>query len=180
MVHLERLTTEYIPFEDRLRISGQVSSTRTVKLWLTQRMLSLLLPHLFDWLQKKTNSFTNSSAYDTAGMRHIVQTFEQEVAIANLVQQDQTPVTSMNVNEDLLIHSIDITTGDLAIQIGFKSEAIDEELKLINITMEKEPLRQWLHIIYSQTRQGGWLAQKWPEWMNDISQDSPNLRQLAH
>lgn len=180
MIHLERITTEYIPLEDRIRISGQIPKDRTVTIWLTQRMLSLLLPHLFGWLNKKFAKEQNSKSYNAGSISDIIQTFEQEAAIANLAQQDQTPVTTKNSNDHLLVHSIDITTGDLGIQIGFKSETMHQELQLINLTMEHEPLRQWLHILYALTLQAGWTVQGWPDWMNNAEHDAPKARQFAH
>ena len=55
MTIMERLTTEYVPLEDRIKLTGQISSERIVVLWLTQRMLGMLLPHLFEWLQQKNS-----------------------------------------------------------------------------------------------------------------------------
>ena len=43
---LHRITTEYIDSEDRIRLTGQLASGDTVVLWLTQRLLNRLVPHL--------------------------------------------------------------------------------------------------------------------------------------
>ncbi len=48
---LERITTQYIEAEDRIRLSGSTRDGHSQVLWLTQRLLSRLLPRLLDALQ---------------------------------------------------------------------------------------------------------------------------------
>ena len=47
---LHRLTTDYVEEEDRIRVSGASANGDTVVLWLTQRLLNRLVPHLTAWL----------------------------------------------------------------------------------------------------------------------------------
>ena len=46
MNSLQRITTEYDEREDRIRVSGQLAQGEAVVLWLTQRLLNRLVPHL--------------------------------------------------------------------------------------------------------------------------------------
>ena len=50
MSELQRITSEYIEAEDRLRLTGEVGEGETETLWLTQRLLTRLLDHLLKWL----------------------------------------------------------------------------------------------------------------------------------
>ena len=113
-------------------------------------------------------------------MSDIVQSFAQEAAIANLTNQDQTPVSSGEAEGHLLVNSIDITAGDIGIKLGFKSDTPQNDLKHIELTMAHEPLRQWLHILYAQSREGGWDLRCWPDWMNETETGTQKIRQLAH
>lgn len=180
MAELEKLTTQYIPLEDRIRLSGKISGDKIVTIWLTQRMLAQLLPHLFDWLNKKNSNDVKAEWSRDESISDIVQSFAQEAAVANLTQQDQTPVTPGETTDHLLVNSIDITSGDLAIKLGFKSDTPHDELKLIELSMAHEPLRQWLHILYAQSSEGGWDLRCWPEWMNESEIGTQKVRQLAH
>lgn len=180
MTELEKLTSEYIPLEDRIRLNGQISGDRIVTIWLTQRMLTLLIPHLIDWIDKKNKADGKIGRSRDETISDIVQSFAQETAIFNLTKQDQTPVRACGSNDHLLVNSIDITQGDQAIKVGFRSDAIHDELKLIDLTMAHEPLRQWLHILYAQSREGGWDLRCWPEWMNEAETGSLKMKQLAH
>lgn len=51
--NLQRITTEFIASEDRIRLTGEVSEEKTrasVVLWLMQRLLNRLVPRLCAWL----------------------------------------------------------------------------------------------------------------------------------
>ena len=52
LLELQRLTTEYVDAEDRMRLTGEIRPGETLVLWLSQRLLMRLLPHLFLWLEK--------------------------------------------------------------------------------------------------------------------------------
>ena len=75
---LKRLTTEYVDVEDRIRLTGELEDSETVVLWLTQRLLTKLLPHLLDLLQKQTAAAVGSTAESV--QTEMVQTFSQQAA----------------------------------------------------------------------------------------------------
>ena len=179
MSNLEKITTEYVASEDRMRVSGQISGKKIVIIWLTQRMLILFLPKLFDWLNKKTKSLSSNNTHRESSLNVIMQTFAQEAAINDLLGQNQAPVQPV-YNNNILIQEIDITSGDFAIRVGFKSESNDEDFRLINLTLEQGPLRQWLHILYVQSQKGGWTLKIWPEWLREAEEEELNPKILAH
>jgi len=49
--HLQRMSTEYIVGEDRIRLSGEVENAASVVIWLTRRLLERLLPAVLNWLE---------------------------------------------------------------------------------------------------------------------------------
>ena len=53
IVRLTRLTTEYVPAEDRMRLAGETAPDQAVVIWITRRLLDRVLPHLFGWLERK-------------------------------------------------------------------------------------------------------------------------------
>lgn len=50
---LQRITTEYRAQEDRLCLTGERANGDAVVLWLTQRLLNRLVPHLTGWLEQQ-------------------------------------------------------------------------------------------------------------------------------
>jgi len=90
MPDLERLTTEYIPLEDRIRLTGQISRERVVTLWLTHKMLSLLLPNLFNWLEKSAEKTTKVNKARDKGYAPAIVVPEHNGAKAYQIQGSDT------------------------------------------------------------------------------------------
>lgn len=52
-MNLNRVTTVYVDLEDRFRLSGKTQDGQVLVLWLTQRLLCRLVPHLVRWLDQR-------------------------------------------------------------------------------------------------------------------------------
>lgn len=49
---LERLSLRYDSTQDRVRLAGELNTGQAAVLWLTQRLLLRLVPHLCRWLEQ--------------------------------------------------------------------------------------------------------------------------------
>ena len=65
-------------------------------------------------------------------------------------------------------------------KMGFKADAAQDDLKLIELKMEHEPLRQWPHILYTQSHEASWDLKCWPEWMMEEEVDTGQVKRIAH
>ena len=156
MAELRRITTEFIDIEDRIRLAGEVAPGQTVVLWLTQRLLGRLLPHLVGWLEQQTGN-------DVRG--EILQGFAQQAAMAAL--EPQAPVPGQPHDRGWLVHSVDIATGRDGLRLTFKTGAPGESGEPFSLTLQAQPLRQWLNILYDQYRKGEWPQASWPAWLTE-------------
>ena len=50
MSELCRVTSQYVDFEDRIRLTGELTDGQQVVLWLTRRLTERMVPHLVKWL----------------------------------------------------------------------------------------------------------------------------------
>jgi hypothetical protein len=156
MPELTRLTTEFVPIEDRIRITGESGpDNTTITLWLTQRLANQLVPHLCAWLENKTGS-------DMRG--EIMQNFAQQAALAAM--EPQPPVQASEEGISGLVRSMNIQTGDEGVRLifGQTDERREEDATL---TLQTQALRQWLGIVHSQYLKGGWPLTVWPDWIRD-------------
>lgn len=156
MPELTRLTTEFVPIEDRIRITGESGPENiTITLWLTQRLANHLVPHLCAWLEKKTGS-------DMRG--EIMQSFAQQAALAAI--EPQPPVQAGEESTNGLVRSMNIQTGDEGVRLifGLMDERQENDATL---TLQTQALRQWLGIVHSQYLKGGWPLSVWPEWIRE-------------
>lgn len=151
---LQRVTTEYVVTEDRIRLSGATADERTVVLWLTQRLLNLLAPQLTGWLERQDASERMDS--------ELVQGFAQEAAEASL--NAQPAVQAASPAGAWLVESVDIHIGPDGVVLTFKAE----HGAVANLMLLTQALRQWLGIVRGQYGVGGWPLNVWPTWMGEI------------
>jgi hypothetical protein len=165
---LQRFTTEYIEREDRIRLTGELAQGDTVVLWLTQRLLSRLVPHLTAWLSQQ---LAPASRIPTVQAAHqdIVQGFAQQAARAQLAPEP--PVRASSARAGWRVDSVDIAQRDGAVVLTFKGE--DEAHAVLPLAAQ--PLRQWLGIVFEQCQRGEWPTTVWPAWMEAaLPQAAPN------
>lgn len=163
MAALERITTQYIDSQDRVRLAGVSGNAAPVVIWLTQRLLQRLLPVLFQWLQRQDS---------TLPLAEVFHGFAQQAAQAELTPQ--VPVQVEAASCAWLALSVDISRSNESVDLTFRGPD-GENATLILAT---KPLRQWLGIIHEAYRQAQWPLQAWPEWLQaseDIMQQRPAL-----
>ncbi len=149
---LQRVTTEYVPVEDRIRISGETADGATIVLWLTQRLLNLLVPRLTGGLERADS---NSDA--------LLQEFAQQAAEASLPPQPAVEATAPAAS--WRVDSVDILSGREGAALTFRSE----DGGAARLSMATEHLRQWLGILRRQYGAAGWTDRIWPDWMDEAS-----------
>lgn len=158
MATLQRITTEYIDQEDRIRLTGELAHGATVVLWITQRLLNRLIPHLTAWLSRQIAPASRIPSVQAAH-QDIAQGFAQQAARAQLVHEPPVRVSS----EGLVwrVDSVDIAQGEDAVVLTFKGEGEAQA----TLTLAAQPLRQWLGIVFEQYQRGEWPTTAWPGWM---------------
>ena len=171
MIHLQRITTEYVDTEDRIRISGEAQENTFIVLWITQRLISQVMSHLLGLIEKQSLNQDNTDS------RSLMQGFEQQIAQAELTPE---PPVQNAAAQSWLVLEVDITLSpEGALILVLKREAgnaaLQEEAGRANLTVEAKQLRQWLGIIYSQWQKAGWPLTIWPPWMDEqASSDNAN------
>lgn len=151
-MELTRITTEYVDFEDRLRLTAETDGGERVSLWLTQRLLQRLIPLLLRWLEKQAGQAPHAE---------VLQGFAQQAARSEL--QPQAPVQAEAGGAGWLVQSVDITQSPQNVRLTFKGGAG----KAASLTLEAKPLRQWLNIVHDAYSKAEWRHEGWPEWARE-------------
>jgi len=157
MTALDRITTEYIDTEDRLRLSGQYADGAAVVIWLTQRLIQRLIPVLLEWLGHSHQQVV------AAPHAEIMQGWAQQAARAGLTVQP--PVQASAARSAWLADSIDFTPSPEGVVLTFKS-ANDQRAML---TLPAAALRQWLNIVFDAYVRAEWPLAVWPEWISEAA-----------
>lgn len=143
-LELQRITTAYDPVQDRIRLAGETAQAHTVALWLTQRLLTQLLPHLTVWLERHQGG--DSLRAD------VLNQFAQQAALTALEPQAPVQVAASPPGSgDGLVVSVDITTSADSVVLTFK----DAHAPLGRVPLHAVALRQWLGIVHTQCVQAG-------------------------
>lgn len=159
---LQRLTTEYVDVEDRIRLAGEREDGTTAVIWLSRRLLQRLLPMLFDWLEREAAD----------GLRaEVLLGFAQQAAQAELTPQ--APVAAPPGSSAWLARSVDVARAADLVGLTFKGATPEETATL---TLAAKPLRQWLAIVYQAYGCAEWPIEVWPQWMRE---SAPATRQPA-
>ncbi|MBB1485309.1 hypothetical protein [Oceanospirillum sediminis] len=171
---LKRVTTEYINFEDRIRLNG-LTPNGTVSVWLTQRLCNNLVKNLIAWLEK-----TMSEMPDI--LQHNMQSFAQQRAHCSQQQQAASeqpvrPDNEINKHKSWLAFSISLQTAPHAVRLIISDLA---ETESIEFSMEARQLRQWLNILYKGYSQANWPDDMWPSWMIASSENTLPNEQAVH
>lgn len=150
---LTRLTTDFIEDEDRIRIAAETADGQTVVLWFTQRLLLRLVPQLIKWLEP--------NAPGRPDAQHLAQQgFAQDAARAGL--RAEPPVAAQSARLQTRVDAVDVTQSPAVLQMVFRGPDLPQGARL---TMEAQPLRQWLGILHDRWTRAQWPQQVWPGWM---------------
>lgn len=152
MNELQRITTEYIDVEDRIRLSGQVENAAPVVIWLTQRLLQRLLPALLNWLERQCVE---------APRAEVLHGFVQQVARAEL--PPQAPVRADAASTVWLTLSVDVTPSEKSIRLVFRGA----EGQHATLVLAAKPLRQWVGIVHDAYAKAQWPMDIWPAWARE-------------
>jgi hypothetical protein len=162
---LQRLTTEYVHAEDRMRLTGEIRPGETLVLWLSQRLLIRLLPHLFLWLEKRGS---------TAFPAEIEQSLEQRAATASMGSEE--PVQGGGESTAWLVEAVDMSAGEHALRLSFRREGE----AAVTLTLPAQPMRQWLTILHTLWGMAEWPPALWPEWMQDVQAKGVAVSRALH
>ena len=174
MITLQRITSEYIESEDRIRLTAISDAEETIILWLTQRLLIRLITHFLGWLEKDAPEIARSSAIGQE-TKSALQGMAQQSAATNL--QEQSAVTANSDSAALLVKEIDIKMSEEAVLLVFKCD--DGQKAELSFTVQQ--LRQWLGMIHRLWRLAEWPVSIWPDWMDDNQQpDSVDADSPVH
>jgi hypothetical protein len=150
---LQRITTEYVDVEDRMRLSAEVKGGPPVVLWLSQRLLLRLLPGTIHWLDRQAGG--------DATLSHVMQGFAQHAAQAELTPQAPVRATATG-SSAWLVQTVDVVVSAQLMSLTFRGGSG----QAATLNLEAKPMRQWLSIVRGLCQKAGWPMQAWPDWFD--------------
>jgi hypothetical protein len=163
-MQLKKLTTRYVAPEDRFLISAE-SDRGNINLWLTQRLIKSLLPHLLEWSGRhvdKNQASTTGPNENQAHQHRDATNAGSPQMVSQLVAQTRKPVVRVDptkASQTVLVQTVQLQLRDDVLRLIF--ELPEEPAVLL---LQSEHLRIWLGALYDGWQQAEW-PDVWPEWM---------------
>jgi hypothetical protein len=161
---LQRLTTQYVDIEDRIRLSGEDADGRIHVMWMSQRLLNRLVPAVCNML--------GSPQQDERA--ELLNSFEQQAAQAQLTPQE--PVRHDAGSVAWLVTRVDLAQTGGGTRLTFHGSG-DEQAAVV---MPELALRQWLSILRDHYRAAAWPAGAWPAWIDSAAPAAPEASAILH
>jgi hypothetical protein len=165
---LMRLSASYSEYEDRIRLASAGQVGASVDMWLTQRLLGLIIGHLGRSLEQKATAGVPAKSRQASNASH-VSSLEQKFASDHYRNPEAVKLPPSAPKS--LIHTIDITTGPSTIRLVFKGEG-----GISVMDFDQVSLRQWLHVLYILSERAGWKSIAWPDWVASAAKPGPRMQ----
>ncbi|NTV01830.1 MAG: hypothetical protein HGB04_03470 [Chlorobiaceae bacterium] len=150
MLTLKKVTLQYSPYEDRIRISGEHDSGDPVAFLLTMRMSRMLAGLLCTHLER------------TAPEKRLVGRDMQLACMQRDAEWQLKPAEPVRFETGMAMYlpeKFDLSCTPEIAAIAFPAGSDRAELKM-NMT----ELRQFLSVFYRLFRSADWPMDAWPEW----------------
>ena len=156
MFVVNKITQEYDPFEDRIRLNLEIQNGLCVTLWVTQRLLNSLIQTLTKLIDESLKRELNAKS---AAKIDNLQTWKQTLASASLPKAASVEVG--DIIDMGLMTSVEISRKKENYIIFLKWQA-DGKARM---TLNDLQLRQLLDVCSRLITKAKWRIDNFPEWL---------------
>ncbi|MAC47815.1 hypothetical protein [Oceanospirillum beijerinckii] len=153
---LQRVTTEYVETEDRIRLNG-LADEDTLCIWLSKRLADRLVTAVTQLLEQQ-------HVEQAEGVKNDLLSFSQQAAQQRTQRDAEEPVAAaVKPEASWLVLSVQITPTPHSLRMTLVGKNDQQKAEL---NMGIGNVRQWLNILFSAYKRGQWSTDAWPEWMH--------------
>lgn len=153
-----RFTTRYDPIEDRVKLSIALKDGETKLLWLTRRLMVLVVPQLVKIVDRNGRRRAARQAAPTS-----VENFHRKTQMAALgALTPQKPVVPDNPDDSILVSGLTFKQTPQGLHLVFLGK---DKAPCASVPFNEPLLRQWLVVLQQNFSAAGWQEDIWPDWM---------------
>jgi len=145
---VKRVSTVYVPAQDRFRLAAEMEDGQVHAMWLTQRLLRLLIEPLSRHLQQTLPRTPREQV-----KRTYVELMEK------VGRKSAAPIAAAAPSAEWLIDAVNVSFKEPAVHLLFKGEDGHEAVMEIDAIK----LRVWMGLLHRKSLKAGWPGQLWPE-----------------
>lgn len=160
MIDMNKLSLEYVPLQDRLRLTVEDQNAEVRRFWLTARLTIVVVEHLVGRLKfrqglaaAKTRNKTQPGGQGSPGHEHQASA-PGRPAPSPVLGEAASPARTE------LVHAVDVGTRGESFVLTVRGETNMS----MQLSMTAVQLGQWLQMVYHQFLRAGWPLAVWPDW----------------
>ena len=148
-----RFTTRYNLEQDRIQLALALVDEKPIGLWLTQRLLTRLIPTLVNLLDSEKIRLSQNALE----VHNIAQQHAQ-----NVVETQSDAQGEVVASDEGLVEAIDLSRSARSAVLTFRCLGKQERYSL---TLGANQLRSWLSILCSTFHKAEWDTTAFPTWV---------------
>ena len=183
MLTLQRITSEYVATEDRVRLSGITDRGNEVSYWVTQRLLLRLLNFLLDWLETHREELERQAAAEMLGPM-VTKAAKRSARAGEKVSREEASSggaeekegeAGETAEEDKaataeLLFEADIRIAASRITVVFKPRKSEHS----QLSLQLDETWQWVAILHTLWKRAEWNLSAWPDWVEEVKAPHPS------
>jgi len=170
--NLSHIRCRYQPVQDRIRVTGDHENEDSEVFWLTRRMLTNIVPHIAQYIEKQTGDKMDKLLSDVKTQLAKSQQEQTEIRwresteAGSSSQLASTAKSSGAASASVpwLVVKMNLAPTDAGCRLLFFGEG-DERA---SVTLRVPALCRWLAVLHAQCQQAQWQTLSWPAWVPDL------------
>lgn len=173
--NLKHIRCRYEPVQDRIRVTGELENDGKEAFWLTRRMLTQIVPHMAQYIEKQAGDKMDKLLADVKAQLAKSQQAQSEIRwresaesseAGSADQPESTAASSRPTATPVqwLVVKMNLASTDVGCHLMFHGEGGES----VSVTLRAQPLCRWLAVLHAQSQQAQWQSQTWPSWVSDL------------
>tara|TARA_E500000331_G_scaffold353699_1_gene404933 strand:+ start:465 stop:971 length:507 start_codon:yes stop_codon:yes gene_type:complete len=168
VARLQRITTQFVDIEDRVKISALSQDNETLVLWLTQRLLIRIVDRCLTFVDENIGAKGANLPVSEASSN-------KQPNLQQISPSEEAVVATLNCRS-LLIQEVDLRYYQDQLSIVFRHNKENQ----FSLHFDRQQLCQWLTIIFNIWRQAEWPMTIWPKTINFFKTSKTKFKMSLH
>jgi hypothetical protein len=170
--NLSHIRCRYQPVQDRIRVTGDTENESSETFWLTRRMVSQIVPHIAQYIEKQVADKMDKLLADVKAQLAKSQQEKSEIRwresaeAGPTAQPVSTATSSVQASAPVpwLVVKINLAPTDAGCRLMFLGEGGES----VCVTLRAQALCRLLAVWHEQCQQAQWQSLSWPAWVSDL------------
>lgn len=160
---LNHIRCRYQPVQDRICITGDLDTEAQEAFWLTQRMVTQIVPHITQYIEKQSGPKLDTLLADVKAQLAKSQQQQADIRWRESAKSDPAPTAPEPAATPApwLVVKMSLASTEAGCRLVF----VGEEGDSVSVTLRLPALCRWLAVLHAQCQHAQWALAVWPAWV---------------